>query len=183
MTKQFKNKDNIYLDIAEKISILSGCTRSRIGCIIVKNDIIVSYGFNGGIKNNCTYESCYRTKKQSNNSENESFCIGNHAELRALRTNKDLLGATCYCNMLPCNMCARNLIDAGITKIVYNMDYQDETNNSILNKYNIELVQIKENISPDEIIKQLAKLDQPEQEYINNNLQQLLKQRKFNYEK
>ena len=177
------NKDLIYLQIAESISVLSGCTRTRIGCIIVRDDKILSYGFNGGILKACTYESCYRTKLKSNNAENEGYCVGNHAELRALKIDKNLTNATLYCNVQPCNMCTRNLIDAGIKRVVYNMEYHDETNDKLLKDYNIESIQIKEKINPDEIVKQLSKLDQPEQEYINNNLQQLLKQRKFNYEK
>lgn len=173
-------QDLVYLNIADSVGLMSTCTRTRIGCIIVKENRIISYGFNGG--DNCTYESCPRTQLKSDNSENEVYCRGTHAEMRALINSINFNGGVLYCTMKPCGICARMIATAGIRRVVYHDEYRDSVNDLIFKENNIDVLQIKRTILPEEIIAKLVLMDQQQQEYVYSHLGELLKQVKYDYE-
>ncbi len=129
------SKENYYLDIAETVSERSTCLRKRYGAIIVKNDVIVSTGYNGaprGRKNCVDVGSCVREKLQIPRGERYELCRSIHAESNAViaAPREQMLGATLYMACVDpkddalvsgtcsCSMCKRILINAGIEKIV-----------------------------------------------------------------
>lgn len=81
------DKINYYLDIAETVLKASKCLRRNFGCVIVKNDIIVSSGHNGRVKNDnktCENEGCIRNENKLKSGEGLELCNGLCAEQKAL---------------------------------------------------------------------------------------------------
>lgn len=128
-------KDNYYLDIAETVAERSTCLRRRFGAIIVKNDVIISTGYNGaprGRKNCTDTGTCIRDKLGIPRGERYELCRSVHAEANAIiaAPREQMLGATLYMvcispetgNLYPgtssCMMCKRLVINAGISKVV-----------------------------------------------------------------
>lgn len=129
------SKENYYLDIAQTVSARSTCLRRKFGAIIVSNDSIVSTGYNGaprGRKNCSDIGSCMREKLKIPRGERYEMCRSIHAEQNAIiaAAAHQMLGSTLYlaCVDAPsgqlvggtccCQMCKRNVINAGIEKVV-----------------------------------------------------------------
>ncbi|MCQ2456077.1 MAG: deaminase [Clostridia bacterium] len=139
------SKHNYYLDIAQTVSERATCLRKRYGAIIVKNDVIISTGYNGAPRGrrNCTdIGSCTRENLGIPRGERYELCRSVHAEANAIiaaaRENmldsvlyicctdpKDgsVVGGTCSCMM-----CKRQIINAGIAKVIVR---EDATNYSV----------------------------------------------------
>lgn len=129
------SKTNYYLDIAETVSQRSTCLRRRFGAIIVKNDVIVSTGYNGAPRGrqNCNdLGVCMRDKLGIPRGERYELCRSIHAEANAIisASREQMLGSTLYLcctdsktgevigGMNCCMMCKRQVINAGISKVV-----------------------------------------------------------------
>ena len=138
------SKHNYYLDIAETVSERSTCLRRRFGAIIVKNDVIVSTGYNGAPRGriNCNeLGSCYRDALGIPKGERYELCRSVHAEANAIiaASRDQMLGATLYMcctdpktdeiigGMNSCMMCKRQIINAGITKVIIRNTKTDYT--------------------------------------------------------
>jgi dCMP deaminase len=136
------SKENYYLDIAQTVAERSTCMRKKYGAIIVKDDSIISTGYNGaprGRKNCSDLNFCMREKLQIPRGERYEMCRSVHAEANAIiAAGRDLmLGSTLYqtCvdpvdgqlvpGMCSCMMCKRMIINAGIERVVYR-DTEDE---------------------------------------------------------
>ena len=136
------SKHNYYLDIAQTVSQRSTCLRRRFGAIIVKNDTIVSTGYNGaprGRKNCCDIGSCTREDLGIPRGERYELCRSIHAEANAIiaASREQRLGATIYlCCTEPisgeviggmncCMMCKRQVINAGIATVVIRDDKEN----------------------------------------------------------
>ena len=95
------SKNNYYLDIAQTVSERSTCLRRRFGAIIVKNDVIVSTGYNGAPRGrlNCNeIGSCYRDSLGIPKGERYELCRSVHAEANAIISAKrdQMIGASLY---------------------------------------------------------------------------------------
>ena len=129
------SKHNYYLDIAQTVSERSTCIRRRFGAIIVKNDVIVSTGYNGaprGRKNCNEIGSCTRDDLGIPKGERYELCRSVHAEANAIisASREQMLGATLYMcctdpkteeiigGMNSCMMCKRQIINAGIKTVI-----------------------------------------------------------------
>ena len=129
------NKQNYYLDIADAVLERSTCLRRKYGAIIVRNDEIISTGYNGaprGRKNCSDLGGCMREKLGIPSGERYELCRSVHAEANAIisAARRDMLDATLYLagrdaktnEILPdttsCSMCRRMIINSGINKIV-----------------------------------------------------------------
>ncbi|MDD6272569.1 MAG: deoxycytidylate deaminase [Bacilli bacterium] len=130
------DKDNYYLDIAEAALERSTCIRRKWGAVIVKDDEIISTGYNGaprGRKNCIDLGKCIREELNVPRGERYELCRSVHAEQNAIisASRKDMIGATLYevgvdaktneyvKNSMPCAMCKRAIINSGITKMVF----------------------------------------------------------------
>ena len=124
-----RDKVNYYLDIAESVSERGTCLRRRYGCIIVKDDEIVSTGYAGaprGRKNCCDLGYCRREALNVPRGERYELCRSVHAE--------QMLGSTRYLvgvegkdgsytpNAECCSLCKRMVINAGITTVIARID-------------------------------------------------------------
>ena len=129
------DKINYYLDIAQTVAQRSTCLRRAFGAIIVKNDIIISTGYNGAPRGraNCTdLNFCTRDKLGVPKGQRYELCRSVHAEANAIisASRNDLIGATLYLachdaktgelfgDISPCQMCRRLIINAGIETVI-----------------------------------------------------------------
>ena len=130
-----RDKINYYLDIAETVSERSTCLRRSFGAILVKNDEIISTGYNGaprGRKNCSDIGGCLREKLGVPRGQRYELCRSVHAEANAIISapRSEMIGSTLYlvgleykdgsyvANANPCAMCKRLIINAGIEKVV-----------------------------------------------------------------
>lgn len=130
------DKNNYYLDMAEAALERSTCLRRKWGCVIVKDDEIISTGYNGaprGRKNCTDLGKCIREELNIPRGERYELCRSVHAEQNAIisASRKDMIGATLYevgidaktneyvKNSMPCSMCKRFIINSGITKMIF----------------------------------------------------------------
>ena len=129
------SKHNYYLDIAETVAERGTCLRRMFGAIIVKDDVIVSTGYNGaprGRKNCSDLQYCMRDKLGIPRGERYEMCRSVHAEANAIiaASRERMLGATLYMVCVDpkdgsiasgtssCMMCKRLVINAGIAKVI-----------------------------------------------------------------
>ncbi len=136
------SKHNYYLDIAQTVAERATCMRKKFGAIIVKNDSIISTGYNGaprGRKNCTDLMVCMRDKLNIPRGERYELCRSVHAEANAIiaAPREQMLGATLYMACVnaktgeleagtnSCMMCKRQVINAGITTLVVR-DTKDE---------------------------------------------------------
>ncbi len=128
-------KPNYYLDIAATVLKRSTCLRKRYGAIIVKNDVIVSTGYNGaprGRANCIELGVCMRERLNIPRGERYEMCRALHAEQNAIinASRDQMLGSTLYLvgedsksgelltDVCSCAMCKRMIINAGIDQVV-----------------------------------------------------------------
>lgn len=129
------DKDNYYLKIAEAVAERSTCIRRKYGAVIVKNDEIISTGYNGsprGELNCCDTGICKREELHVPKGERYELCVAVHAEQNAIiSASRDrMLGATLYitgieaqgekgyANPVPCMICSRLIKNAGIERVI-----------------------------------------------------------------
>ncbi|MCD6590350.1 MAG: cytidine/deoxycytidylate deaminase family protein [Candidatus Aenigmarchaeota archaeon] len=134
--------DTYWMKIVEDIGLRSTCTRHHFGCVIVKNNVIVSTGYNGppsGLPH-CDEIGCIREKLNIPSGTRMEVCDAVHAEQNAIIRGdpSKLKGATLYVNAKPCKMCARMIINAGIKRVVYIDDYPDKEGIELLKKAGID---------------------------------------------
>ena len=136
------SKIDYYLDIAQTVSERSTCLRRRFGAIIVKNDVIISTGYNGAPRGrvNCNDRgSCLRDDLGIPRGERYELCRSVHAEANAIisASRNAMIGSVLFLacrdaktgelvsGTTPCSMCKRMIINAGIEK-VYVRDTKEE---------------------------------------------------------
>ena len=129
------SKENYYLDIAETVLERATCLRRVYGAIIVKNDEIISTGYNGAPRRraNCT-DMCYCTREAMKVPRGERYelCRSVHAEANAIisASRRDMVGGTIYLvgrdaqtgellkDATSCSMCRRLVINSGLEQVV-----------------------------------------------------------------
>ncbi len=130
-----KSKENYYLDIADAVLQRSTCLRRMYGAIIVRNDEIISTGYNGAPRGriNCIDSGrCARREMKIPSGERYELCRSVHAEANAIisASRRDMIGSTLYLvgrdaathellhDATSCSMCRRQIINAGIERVV-----------------------------------------------------------------
>ena len=126
------SKENYYLNIAETVLERSTCMRRCYGAIIVKNDEIVSTGYNGaprGRKNCMDLGYCTREAMNVPSGERYELCRSVHAEMNAIisAARRDMIGSTLYLvgfdgdtpiKAEPCLICQKLIKNAGIAQVI-----------------------------------------------------------------
>lgn len=127
-----------YLDMCIRFAQTSTAKRLKVGCILVKDNTIVSEGVNG------TYKGCY-----TNDCEGpDGLTTGNvvHAEAncidKAARLGRATQGSTAFISHSPCVSCSQRLIGAGIVKVVYKELYRCDKGLSLLQQAGIEVIKV-----------------------------------------
>ena len=136
-----------YMDVAERFAKLSSARRLHVGAIVVKDDRIISIGYNGmpsGWDNDCEY---VYTNPQTKIDELVSRKEVLHAETNAIaklaKSNESGMGATMFITHAPCLDCAKLIYQSGIGSVLYRNSYRDTSGITFLEKSRIEVTQVK----------------------------------------
>ena len=133
-----KRYDLAYMGMAKEWSRLSYCKRRQLGAIIVKENMIISDGYNGtpsGFENHCEDEEGY-TKWHVLHAEANAI-------LKVARSTQSCKDATLYITLSPCRECSKLIHQAGITRVVFQTAYSDTSGLEFLQKANVELVHLE----------------------------------------
>lgn len=137
--------DEYFMKLANEVATRTTCLRRAVGAIIVKDRRILATGYNGvptGLAH-CAETGCLRQQLGVPSGQRHEICRGLHAEqnaiVQAARFGTDIDGATIYINTQPCVVCAKMLINSGITEVVYQNPYPDELAMSMLAESGIKV--------------------------------------------
>ena len=144
-----------YMKTAEIFAELSHARRLHVGAIVVKDDRIISIGYNGmpaGWDNNCEYEVTeFQTEygvgsKLVNTGELKTKPEVLHAETNAIaklaKSNESGLGATMFVTHAPCLDCAKLIYQSGISSVLYRNAYRDTSGVEFLKKSGVKIEQL-----------------------------------------
>lgn len=140
--------DKAHMQVAHTYAQLSSATRLKVGCVIVKDNRIISIGYNGmpsGWDNTCETEILHDYGNRSGDTKYQTVTKPEvlHAETNALakvaRSSESAEGATLYVTHAPCLDCAKLIYQSGINKVVYNNEYRCTDGIEFLSKCSIEV--------------------------------------------
>jgi dCMP deaminase len=138
--------DDYFMDITVLVGKRSTCTRRWVGAVIVKDKRILTTGYNGapsGIRH-CLEVGCLREQLNVASGERHELCRGIHAEqnaiIQAAYHGVSIKGATLYCTNLPCSICAKMIINAGIKTIYFLDGYADAMSEEMIKEAGITLI-------------------------------------------
>ena len=131
------NWDEYFAKIVSVTAERSSCHRLHVGCLLVKNNRIISQGYNGHLPG-CKHESIIR-----NNHEQATVHAEQNAICDCAKRGVSCEGATAYVTHYPCIICCRLLLASGIKQIKYLEDYKnDELVKYFCNELNVELIKL-----------------------------------------
>lgn len=137
--KKQQRYDRAYLRMANTWSELSYCQRKKVGAIIVRDNMIISDGYNGtpsGFDNCCE------------NDIGETHWYVLHAEANAIlkvaKSTNNCRGATLYLTLSPCKDCSKLVLQAGISRVVFQNAYKDTEGIDFLKDAGVEIVQLED---------------------------------------
>ncbi len=140
--------DEYFLKITQDVSERATCVKRQVGAIIVKDNRILSTGYNGSPKGfkHCEEVGCIRQEMNIPSGQRHELCRGLHAEqnaiIQAAWDGVKIAGGTMYCNYQPCVICAKMMINAEIVRLVYTGSYPDELAAQMLKESKIEVKKI-----------------------------------------
>jgi len=124
--------DEYYLGIARAVSARANCSRRQVGAVIVVHNAIIATGYNGtpiGVRN-CSEGGCPRCASDAPTGAGYDACICVHAEQNAIvfaaRHGNATNGGVLYTTLRPCFGCAKEVIQAGIRRIVFAQPFEYE---------------------------------------------------------
>ncbi|MCJ7830512.1 MAG: cytidine/deoxycytidylate deaminase family protein [Desulfobacterales bacterium] len=137
-----------FMDITALVAKRSTCLRREVGAVVVKDKRILSTGYNGaprGVRH-CMETGCLRAQLNVPSGEKHELCRGVHAEqnaiIQAAFHGVSIREADLFCTTLPCGICAKMLINAGIVRIYYHTGYADAISREMLDEAGVELIQL-----------------------------------------
>lgn len=154
------------MQTAYQFAKLSYAKRRKVGCVIVKNQQLISFGYNGmpyGFDNVCEeddvkhYENSdiaidliedgYECNngcciKQDGKTRREVLHAESNAIMKVAKSTMSCDGAELYTTTCPCFDCAKLIIQAGISKVYYSEDYRDMSGVELLKKANIDVEEV-----------------------------------------
>jgi dCMP deaminase len=163
----------LYMDWAKRAAELSHARRLHVGAVIVKDDTVISYGYNGmpaGWDNNCEdivwdkgaggwldpeefdtqypfeawHEEAGRNVRHGLKTKPEVLHAESNAIAKLAKSHNSGLGATMFITHAPCLDCAKLIYQSGISSVLYRDAYRDTSGVTFLEKSGVEVKQIKE---------------------------------------
>lgn len=139
--------DDYFMEITHVVAKRSTCLRRQVGTLLVRDRRILSTGYNGapkGLAHCAELGGCYREQHNIPSGQRQELCRAVHAEQNAIiqaavHGVKLDEGVTCYSTTQPCVTCAKMLINANVTRIVYEGDYPDPLARQMLEEAGITL--------------------------------------------
>jgi dCMP deaminase len=141
--------ETYFMEIASHVAKRSTCLRRSVGAILVKDKRILATGYNGAPSGmqHCIDAGCLREQLHVASGQRHELCRGIHAEqnaiIQAAYHGVSIKGAILFCTNLPCSICTKMIINAGIEKIFYQSGYADEMSRNMLKEAHIECTQFK----------------------------------------
>jgi dCMP deaminase len=135
-----------YMDVAERFAELSSARRLHVGAIVVKDDRIISIGYNGmpsGWDNDCEDKVWTQDGDYTLKTKPEVLHAETNAIAKLAKSNESGLGATMFITHAPCLDCAKLIYQSGISSVLYRNSYRDTSGVTFLEKSGIEVTQVK----------------------------------------
>ncbi|HOC59533.1 MAG TPA: cytidine/deoxycytidylate deaminase family protein [Smithellaceae bacterium] len=137
--------DAYFLDIVDVVSRRSTCLRRAVGAGLVRDKRILATGYNGAPSRlqHCLDIGCLRKELQVPSGERHELCRGLHAEqnaiIQAALHGVSVKDSTLYCTHHPCVICAKMIINAGISRIVIRDSYSDKLAEQMLKEAGVRV--------------------------------------------
>lgn len=142
--------EEYFMEITRLVAKRSTCLRRQVGAVLVKDKKILATGYNGapiGMEH-CSDVGCLRAERNIPSGERHELCRGLHAEqnaiIQAAYHGVSIKGSVLFCTNLPCSICMKMIINAGIETVVYQDGYADDLSLDLIEKSGIELIGFNE---------------------------------------
>lgn len=148
MNKGRPDWDQYFMEIAGIVAKRSTCMRRNIGSLMVKEKRILSTGYNGAPSGvpHCADVGCVREARGVASGERHELCRGLHAEqnaiIQAAYHGVSIQGSLLYSTHLPCSICVKMIINAGIDQVFYLEGYPDDLATQLIAESGIIVRQI-----------------------------------------
>jgi dCMP deaminase len=136
---------NAYMDVAERFAELSSARRLHVGAIVVKDDRIISIGYNGmpaGWDNNCEDTVWHSDGERTLKTKPEVLHAETNAIAKLAKSNESGMGATMFITHAPCLDCAKLIYQSGIGSVLYRNTYRDTSGITFLERSGIEVIKV-----------------------------------------
>jgi dCMP deaminase len=134
-----------YMDVAERFAELSSARRLHVGAIVVKDDRIISIGYNGmpsGWDNDCEDKVWTQDGDYTLKTKPEVLHAETNAIAKLAKSNESGLGATMFITHAPCLDCAKLIYQSGIGSVLYRNSYRDTGGVTFLERSGVEIKKI-----------------------------------------
>ena len=134
-----------FMQMAYLASKRSTCLRRAVGAVLVRDNQILSTGYNGSPKGtpHCAEVGCLRAQRNVPSGQMHELCRGVHAEqnaiIQAAINGSSTRGATLYCTHQPCSICARMIINAEIRTVYIANTYPDDLAEQLFREAGVEM--------------------------------------------
>lgn len=140
-----------FMNIAHTVKERATCNRRKVGAVIVKDNQIISTGYNGAPKGlaHCidNPEFCIRQKMGTKSGKGLDLCRAVHSEqnalLQASKLNVNTEDCKMYVTLFPCVTCAKLIVQSGIKEVYYSEGYPDTLSECILKEGRVKLIQME----------------------------------------
>lgn len=150
--------DEYFMRMAELTSKRSTCLRRNVGAVIVKDKHVIATGYNGapkGLKHCAELGGCLREKLHVPSGQRHELCRALHAEqnaiIQAATLGQSIEGGSIYITNSPCSICAKMIINAGLSRIVVRDGYPDDMAREILDEAGIEIEYLSHSDGDEEV--------------------------------
>ena len=136
---------DLYMDWATRTAELSHARRLQVGAVIVKDDTVISYGYNGmpaGWDNNCENIVGYNMGEPMLKTKPEVLHAESNAIAKLAKSNNSGAGADLFVTHSPCMECSKLIVQSGIGRVYYSKDYRDDAGIKFLVLSGVEVKQI-----------------------------------------
>jgi len=146
MNSDRPNWNDYFIQISQLVSKRSTCMRRKVGAIIVRENQILSTGYNGAPKGveHCSKVGCLRTELKVPSGERHELCRGVHAEqnaiIQAAVNGVSVKNGVMYCTHHPCSICAKMIINAELNKVIIADGYPDKLAQEMFNSAGVEVL-------------------------------------------
>jgi dCMP deaminase len=137
---------NAYIDVAERFAQLSSAVRLKVGAVVVKDNRIISIGYNGtpaGWDNSCEIEVQSDQSQRVLKTKDEVIHAEANAIAKLARSNEAGDRAVLFCTHAPCIQCAKLIYGAGIRAVYYRDLYSNDSGVKFLEKSGIEVNRVQ----------------------------------------
>lgn len=141
-----------FMDTAERFAELSSATRLKVGAVVVKDQRIISIGYNGtpaGWDNNCEHwvdvsaqDRMWTDADKVLKTKDEVIHAEANAIAKLARDGESGLGTDLFCTHAPCIQCAKIVYGAGVKKVFYRHQYRDDAGLEFLEKCGVEIEKV-----------------------------------------